>query len=647
MHLVTAMRGDDWRPGLCAMGGPSSLALAGPRGAASRARSGPFASPDVNSTHSVGGSSASGLSQPSASRAVPLCASPAPGASRSAPSSASHSEARPAAVLLPAPPAFAREKRLPTKHAAGKKRANSTRVASSSGLVLGAAPASATLVPSGVTFTLNTENFTRARKRLTEEEKAARPGYDDVEDAKAASQVEWLASIVGAELRDFMLGGPLAVEQVPDEGERQTAFEQLLASKAASSGANLAKVRRSLEALARAKPTGHLPATALLLNRVVSREDIRARSAANPGSQGGATVAASIRSGFVSAQLLSFPVQADSLLLDAAAPPGKKRRRERRAGSIPLKWYFFMEHLAATMPPGPARFLVRQLLIGWMHSRLRFVDVMRMRVSRAPDDASDGCPVIMVITKFSKDGAPLDIYLRAEGFTGRWEWAPEHILEAEQYPCAIPAFRCPPAKRAAKGEPRVSHAGDVTHATEFVFPYRTASKAHLHASAQALTALDGLEAGAEVWKALGVMPHSGHGSASDQAATVGPHAPPDVAMTDIDERELGHWRRLATAAAGDGELQLDELLQQAADTAKAPRGTQPVAPAAMEAEDADMRIRYTSGSNREGRRRSQIRVHARWCLAVRRALAAYGKPWESLPGTRADYNILENIPPLE
>ena len=87
-------------------------------------------------------------------------------------------------------------------------------------------------------------------------------------------------------------------------------------------------------------PSNHLPASALLLNRCITctSASIAALSAAK-GSKGGASVASSLRSGFRDAQILGIPLQADSLLVDAAAPPGKKMRRERRAGSIPLKWY--------------------------------------------------------------------------------------------------------------------------------------------------------------------------------------------------------------------------------------------------------------------------------------------------------------------
>ena len=60
-----------------------------------------------------------------------------------------------------------------------------------------------------------------------------------------------------------------------------------------------------------------------------------------------------------------------------------------------------------------------------------------------------------------------------------------------------------------------------------------------------------------------------------------------------------------------------------------------------------MRVRYTSGTNREGRKRAQVRVHARWTAAVRAALRDWialdrslGREWTDLVGDRTDYDIL-------
>ena len=57
--------------------------------------------------------------------------------------------------------------------------------------------------------------------------------------------------------------------------------------------------------------------------------------------------------------------------------PAKKRTRERRAGSIPIKWYAAFDHWARALPPGPLRIWVRSVLIAWLSYRLRLVDVLR------------------------------------------------------------------------------------------------------------------------------------------------------------------------------------------------------------------------------------------------------------------------------
>ena len=486
-------------------------------------------------------------------------------------------------------------------------------------------------------FSLRVEAFTRSRKgrRLTDEQKAEQRTFADVQAYRKRDAASWLASCFSPELRDYVLGGPLAVLQTPCEASRDEALTQLLVLRSSSEGAALGKVRRALKALAEFAGSNYLPASSLLLNRCVTSASIAALSAAT-GSQGGASVAASLRSGFKDAQILGLPVQADTLLLDAAAPPGKKQRRERRAGSIPIKWYGAFEFWAANLKPSVYRLVLRQILLTWLHARLRMVDVMRATVSLA-GRAADGCPVVMIVTSFSKDGAPIDVYFRAEGILGRFEWITEHVAELARLGIsgfAIPAFRCE-AKRS----------GQIDAALEVVLPARTASKPHAIAALKAFTCQVELGADADVWKALGVLPHSGHGSPSDMVAVVGPHAPPDVAMTDVDERELGHWRRLATALSGDGPLQLEPLLEEAWSQVQQPQPA--AAPPAMTAQDAEMRVRYTSGTNREGRKRAQMRVHARWILAIRRGLSAAGKSWRDLVGDRSDYDILENIPPLQ
>ena len=501
--------------------------------------------------------------------------------------------------------------------------------------------ASAAHIPVGdPRFQLVASAFSRSRKgvRLTEAEKDAHRSHDDVQRYKQNNAADWLLSVAPRDLRDYMLGGELAVAQNPVLEERDTALKAQFMLKAGSDGSALGKARRFLELLAEMAPGAAMPAGRLLVHRTIMRGSIDALSAAS-GSQGGSTVAASLRSGARTAFDVGFPVEADCLLVDAAAPPMKKRRRERRSGSAPIKWYCHMESQCRSLPSGPARLVCRQQTLAAFHGRLRQVDVVRAVVLHG-GHASDGCVIVMLVTSFSKDGAPIDVYFRAEGFLGRFEWIEEHLQEVSPFKAyAIPAFKCP-----------VGHAGDVLWASQL--HDRTASKEHSIKSLKALTALAPLFATPEVWDALGITPHFSHGTPSDMAAVIGEHAPADVAMTDIDERELGHWRRLAAApGAQSGDLVLDDIVKEAlafteaVEKDKAAGRTPTAAQPAMRADDAAMRVRYTSGTNREGRKRAQVRVHLRWVTAVRRALSAFGA-WEDLKGDRSDYDILENIPEM-
>ena len=486
----------------------------------------------------------------------------------------------------------------------------------------------------GWRFMLQPGAFGRRRRRMTAAEKEAAVTHDDFLDYKKENAVEWLSQCVSPELRDLMLGGDLAVAQCPSEEERQDAFIQLVRSRAGPDGSACGKVRRFLEALYAAAPENHLPATRLLVNRVITRESVRALTAAT-GSQGGASVAGSMRAGAVAAYNMGFPVEAVNLLVDAAAPPARKRARERRAGSIPIKWYCAFDHWARTMPPGVERLWVRSILIAWLSSRLRLVDVLRAYI-RPGGFTPDGVMIIQVIASFSKDGQPIDIYIRAMGPLGKWEWAAEHIEDMKDKKFCLPAFKSPVA-------------GDITRAESTL--ERVTARGHASQSLRSIAARAPLKANEAVWKALSITDHSGHGSPSDMAAVVGVHAEPDVAMCEADERELGHWRRM-TRHQEDGELELEPELQEAVHLAERqhgqPGGQRPNPPAAIgpvfEAEDAEMRIRYTSGSNREGRRRAQLRVHLRWVTAMQRALLAFGKPWQELPGDRSEYDLLESLP---
>jgi hypothetical protein len=474
----------------------------------------------------------------------------------------------------------------------------------------------------------------RKRTRAPAEELAALISHEDVQAYKLDRAAVGLANELPEAAAFTLLGGELGLAQVPGHDDRRAAILSALRLKGGADGASLGKARRALELLyvyaderGVAEP---LPASEVFLNRFLVWVDERATAAAR-GTQGGSTVRDSVRAGLLLLAAFGCDLRGvKSLVVEAAAPPGKKRHRERRAGSLPIKFYLHFEVLAADSVASPARFYARSFVVAMLFASLRLVDVLRARFVVAPPDA-DGCPVVMIITSFSKDGSPLDVYERAEGFLGPWAWWPEHMAALAGKSYVLPRFSAP------RG-----HAGDVT-ADGCALLERVAPKEHAIKSLKALAALPPLACDAATWKAWGITPHSPHGSPADQLAVIGPHAPPDIAATADDEREKCHWRRRALPHGDDRELELEPEVAQLRQPAR--RGRRPRAAAPAEpADDRSMRVRYTEGTAREGRRRAQLRVCERWVRAVRRGLARFARPWEELPEGRSDYDILADLP---
>ena len=490
-------------------------------------------------------------------------------------------------------------------------------------------------------WTLEPTVLRRARRRMSDDEwLKAGSSHGSFQDYKREAAAAFLAEALPQSLVDCMVAGSggveMAIRQVPDPAQRREGLRTTILVKAGPDGSALGKARRALEELVAFQPRGHLPASAILLNRLIEHVGAQA-TARNRGSQGGATVKGTIRSGLLTLMAIGFPVDAKHLSVDAAAPPGLKRTRERRSASLPLAFYFHFEELASSATDSFARFYARSLVVCWLYSSLRLVDVLRASIAMNGID-EDGCPVIRILTHFSKDGAPLDVYLRAEGFLGPWSWAVEHVAALKDRPYVLPEFLF------TKG-----HAGDILYAYAWLSSPqpRVVSKAHAITSLKSLSASAPLEFTKAVWDKIGIGPHSGHGSPSDIIATFGVNPEiPLLSFLPADEQEAGHWRRRATSSHGGGELPLDPELQAALQQRPG------AAPAAMTAEDAAMRVRYTSGENRHGRRTAQLRVRRRLVFAVRHALRVFGAPWRDLLALvrecGSDYSVIRaaaRVPP--
>ena len=142
-------------------------------------------------------------------------------------------------------------------------------------------------------------------------------------------------------------------------------------------------------------------------------------------------------------------------------------------------------------------------------------------------------------------------------------------------------------------------------------------------------------------EALGLTPHSEHGTPSDMAQSThftATHGSTPVTFVRGEVRELGHWLRL-----GDFE---DRLEGGTAGAQGRRRGVGPgrQATGAFGNDAHEMAANYCEGDGREGRRKVQLRVRRKWIGTVSKALARFGRPWTELPEGRSDFNILDNSP---
>lgn len=446
--------------------------------------------------------------------------------------------------------------------------------------------------------------------------------HDDVQAALARSRAESLADCLGLLPTHFLeglMGGAHALEQVPDPAVRRERVVVGLLSKGGPDGANSDKARRALAELA-AYAARHgladhgLPASGLLVAAMLAEVDAAALAAAR-GSQGGASVAATVRSGLVFLrEHLKLPIDIDSVLVESAAPRRQGGHAARRqAGSAPLAVHCHLEHLAASADESYVRFYARSLLAGGFDVSVRAVDSLRARFE---SDALEPDGVITGHTTFSKDGAPFRFFAPAEGYLGPYDWWPEHrdALAGKEY--IFPAFTF----KRQRGVVGV----DITRATgwkDAVVP-----KDHLVASFAAMCALPPLNMSAAEFKSLELRGHSLHGTAPDIAAAIGSPGRYESFSKD-DRRELGNWLRLVED-------------QQAI----VPRGTARqggrARPPGERAENHAMEILYTSGDARAGSRAAQLLVRRRLVRAVRLELVRFGRPWAELPRGPNKYALL-------
>ena len=461
--------------------------------------------------------------------------------------------------------------------------------------------------------------------------------HAELERAKQTREVDELLAIIPPSVAMALLGGKLAVEQLPDLEERAALIREAVALKAGPDGATLGNAVRAWVAYvayaeAQKVPNQGLPGTAAFVASFLRSEAKRA--AAGCGSQGGTSVPNSRRVGLLWLQeKLGFQLQVDNIVVLAAANPAQIRahrradpanRRKRQAGSMPITCYLQFEHLAKSPVPSPMRYFARSMCSFALAMSVRAVDALRT-VEDADED--DSASVMSGWTYFSKDGEPMRTFAPAAGFLGDYTWWPEHALEVRA------------ARPFPKWEQPYGTGGRVTEASGAPLPY-VMPKAHMVASIKACLQKAPLRLSDAEFKSLQLTAHSEHGSPSDMLATIGPHSHFGAFFRE-DVREIGHWLRLG---------KLEEQLEGGTAGAQARRRGAPAgrqATGAFGNNAAECAARYCEGEGREGRRSAQLRVRKRWVASVRMALAQWAKPWTELPRGRADYRILEASPPDE
>ena len=81
----------------------------------------------------------------------------------------------------------------------------------------------------------------------------------------------------------------------------------------------------------------------------------------------------------------------------------------------------------------------KHICLAGLFASLRLVDMLRATFHKA-EPMADGTYVVLVVSSFSKDGAPIDVYVPAIGFMGPMTWAQEHVESLAGKPFVLEAF---------------------------------------------------------------------------------------------------------------------------------------------------------------------------------------------------------------
>jgi hypothetical protein len=448
-----------------------------------------------------------------------------------------------------------------------------------------------------------------------------------------------------------MLGGELGERQVVGDARRAALLSSRLEARAGSDGDRVASLR-SLLATSRKHALTVMgaslsdcddvlfPMSMGLAYELVQSEHARA-TAAGRGSKSGASVGNSVREELILAASLGCPVAADKDSLKGAAPPPSASLRSK-AGALPLAIKCQLERQAAgetldDLSPEAqevVQFYAASLIAWALDQGVRVAEGVRVEVF--PDEGEPDA-VMRGRAFMGKDGAPVELYAPAEGFTGAYEWFPAHLGKVVERGQPFPAWEKPHGS-----------GGAIEKATGLL-PH-VARKQDMRAAFKALAMRPPLSLSAEEWESINVQGHTLHVAGPEWARciTQKPRPPvplpaPLVAGFDgADCDALGHWLRDPGAKAQAAAA------QAAADAApaEARRAAAIAALPGRPSQRGAMRVYYGQAGalqNRSSERFIQLDVRQRLVHTVRHMLA--GRDWRELPRGIADLDILRP-PPL-
>ena len=97
--------------------------------------------------------------------------------------------------------------------------------------------------------------------------------YIDKQAHQADKAAAWLADCLPPDCVYTILGGARGLLQVPDPEARRAALISLIRRKGGPDGSSLVKARRALRELMAFRPDGCLPASSVLINRLLAHFD--------------------------------------------------------------------------------------------------------------------------------------------------------------------------------------------------------------------------------------------------------------------------------------------------------------------------------------------------------------------------------------